>query len=57
MIDRWRNSLSGGISYIDEETNLIIQGYVDHALENIYTNELVADYNLQQLLKKKYYLN
>ena len=59
-IDRWRNSLSGGISYIDEETNLIIQGGVDDVWYNIDTKELVvADYKAQSTtaeVEKEYYL-
>ena len=47
-IDRWRNSLSGGISYIDEETNLIIQGGVDDIWYNTLTKEIiVVDYKAQ----------
>ena len=28
-LDHWRNSLSGGISYLDKETNIEIHGGVD----------------------------
>ena len=28
-LDNWRNSLKGGISYLDEKTNLIIHGGID----------------------------
>ena len=59
-IDKWRNSLSGGISYIDEETNLIIQGGVDDIWYNLDTKELVvADYKAQSTtaeVEKEYYL-
>lgn len=59
-IDKWRNSLSGGISYIDEETNLIIQGGVDDVWYNLDTKELVvADYKAQSTsaeVEKEYYL-
>ena len=28
-IDKWRQSLSSGISYLDKDTNLIIKGGID----------------------------
>jgi len=59
-IDKWRNSLSGGISYIDEDTNLKIQGGVDDIWYNLDTEELVvADYKAQSTtteVEKEYYL-
>ena len=59
-IDKWRNSLSGGISYIDEDTNLKIQGGVDDIWYNLDTQELVvADYKAQSTtaeVEKEYYL-
>ena len=47
-IDRWRDSLKGGISYHDEKTNLILQGGVDDVWFDLDTNQLVvADYKAQ----------
>lgn len=47
-IDHWRNSLKGGISYDDEDTNLVIHGGVDDIWFNTQTEELVvADYKAQ----------
>ena len=47
-IDRWRDSLKGGISYLDKETNLILQGGVDDVWFDLDTNQLVvADYKAQ----------
>ena len=47
-IDQWRDSLKGGISYHDEDTNLIIQGGVDDVWFDLDTNQLVvADYKAQ----------
>ena len=47
-IDKWRDSLKGGISYHDEETNLILQGGVDDVWFDLDTNKLVvADYKAQ----------
>lgn len=47
-IDKWRNSLSGGISYEDKDTNLIIHGGVDDLWFNKDTEELVVvDYKAQ----------
>ena len=47
-IDKWRNSLSGGISYQDKDTNLIIHGGVDDLWFNKDTEELVVvDYKAQ----------
>ena len=34
-LDIWRNSLKGGISYLDEKTNLIIHGGIDLSLIHI----------------------
>jgi len=60
-IDKWRNSLSGGISYHDNDTNLIIQGGVDDVWFNLDTNQIVvADYKAQSTKinpEKNYYLN
>ncbi len=42
------DSLKGGISYHDEDTNLIIQGGVDDVWFDLDTNQLVvADYKAQ----------
>ena len=47
-MDKWRNSLSGGISYQDENTNLILHGGIDDVWLNLDTKELVvADYKAQ----------
>ena len=47
-IDKWRNSLSGGISYYDEQNNIILQGGVDDVWLDCDTNELiVVDYKAQ----------
>lgn len=47
-MDKWRNSLSGGISYEDKDTNLIIHGGVDDVWFNVDTEELVVvDYKAQ----------
>ena len=47
-LDKWRNSLSGGISYYDKKTNLIIQGGVDDIWYNTITKEIiVVDYKAQ----------
>ena len=47
-IDHWRNSLKGGISYEDPETNLVLHGGVDDVWFNVNTEELVvADYKAQ----------
>ena len=60
-IDKWRNSLSGGISYHDSDTNLIFQGGIDDVWFNLDTNQLVvADYKAQSTKinpEKNYYLN
>ena len=59
-IDKWRNSLTGGISYLDKDTNLILQGGIDDVWFNLDTNELViADYKAQSTkvaVEKDYYL-
>ena len=47
-INKWRDSLTGGISYLDEQTNLIIKGGVDDIWLNQDTKELiVVDYKAQ----------
>ena len=47
-IDHWRNSLKGGISYEDKDTNLIIHGGVDDIWFDTQSEELVvADYKAQ----------
>ena len=60
-IDKWRNSLTGGISYHDKDTNLILHGGVDDVWFNLDTQELVvADYKAQSTkiaVEKEYYLS
>lgn len=52
-LDQWRNSLSGGIAYHDQKTNLIIQGGVDDVWLNLDTQELVVvDYKAQSKNKE-----
>ena len=47
-IDKWRQSLSSGISYLDKKTNLIIKGGIDDVWFNLDTEELVVvDYKAQ----------
>ena len=47
-MNKWRNSLSGGISYEDKDTNLILHGGVDDVWFNKDTEELVVvDYKAQ----------
>jgi hypothetical protein len=47
-LDVWRNSLKGGISYLDEKTNLIIHGGVDDIWFNQNEKKLVVvDYKAQ----------
>ena len=47
-LDRWRNSLTGGISYLDEDTNLQIHGGVDDIWYDLDNKELVVvDYKAQ----------
>ena len=47
-LDHWRNSLSGGISYIDKDTNLEIHGGVDDIWYDLDKEELVVvDYKAQ----------
>ena len=44
----WRNSLKGGISYLDEKTNLIIHGGIDDIWFNLKEkNLIVVDYKAQ----------
>ncbi len=60
-INVWQDSMSGGISYLDDNTNFIIYGGVDDIWFNTKTEELVAvDYKSQSQNKKvetKAYLN
>src|SRR6056300_1631533 len=47
-IDKWRQSLSSGISYLDKETNLIIKGGIDDVWFDLDKEELVVvDYKAQ----------
>ena len=47
-IDKWRQSLSNGISYLDKETNLIIKGGIDDVWYDLDKKELVVvDYKAQ----------
>jgi len=47
-LDIWRNSLKGGISYLDEKTNLIIHGGVDDVWFDLNEKKLVVvDYKAQ----------
>ena len=47
-IDKWRESLSSGISYLDKETNLIIKGGIDDVWYDLDKKELVVvDYKAQ----------
>ena len=47
-LDKWRNSLKGGISYLDKETNLIIYGGVDDLWFDLNEKKLiVVDYKAQ----------
>ena len=47
-IDKWRQSLSGGISYLDKETNLFIKGGIDDVWYDLDKEELVVvDYKAQ----------
>jgi len=60
-MNKWRNSLSGGILYHDENTNLILHGGIDDVWLNLDTQELVvADYKAQSTkfaVEKEYYLS
>ena len=48
-IDKWRNSLSGGLKHRFKDTNIILQGGIDDVWFNTTTQELiVADYKSQQ---------
>ena len=48
-IDKWRNSLSGGLKHRFKDTNIILQGGIDDVWFNTTTEELiVADYKSQQ---------
>ena len=47
-VDKWRQSLSSGISYLDKETNLIIKGGIDDVWYDLDKEELVVvDYKAQ----------
>ena len=47
-IDKWRESLSSGISYLDKDTNLIIKGGIDDVWFDLDKKELVVvDYKSQ----------
>jgi hypothetical protein len=47
-LDVWRNSLKGGISYLDEKTNLIIHGGIDDIWFDVIEKKLVVvDYKAQ----------
>ena len=47
-IDKWREPLSSGISYLDKETNLFIKGGIDDAWYDLDKEELVVvDYKAQ----------
>jgi hypothetical protein len=47
-IDKWRQSLSSGISYLDKETNLFIKGGIDDVWYDLDKEELVVvDYKAQ----------
>ena len=47
-LDYWRNSLTGGISYLDKDTNLEIYGGVDDVWYDLDKKELVVvDYKAQ----------
>ena len=53
LIDKWRNSLSGGISYHDEQHNIVLHGGVDDVWFDCDTNELiVVDYKAQSSKKE-----
>jgi hypothetical protein len=47
-LDMWRNSLNGGISYLDKKTNLIIHGGIDDIWFDLKEKKLiVVDYKAQ----------
>tara|TARA_B100001769_G_C22068465_1_gene574960 strand:- start:412 stop:1179 length:768 start_codon:yes stop_codon:yes gene_type:complete len=47
-LDTWRNSLKGGISYLDEKNNLIIHGGIDDLWFDLKEKKLVVvDYKAQ----------
>jgi CRISPR/Cas system-associated exonuclease Cas4 (RecB family) len=50
-LDVWRNSLKGGISYLDEKTNLIIHGGIDDIWFDLDTKKIiVVDYKAQSTI-------
>jgi len=51
-MDKWRNSLSGGIEYHDKDTNIIFSGGVDDIWYDLDTDQLVViDYKAQSSSK------
>ena len=60
-LDTWRNSLSGGISFLDKDANIILQGGVDDVWFDLDSQELVVcDYKAQSTsyeVEKEHYLN
>ena len=50
-MDHWRNALTGGISYLDEDTNLKIHGGVDDIWFDLDKEELVV-FNKIDLIEK-----
>lgn len=60
-IDIWRNAKSGGISYLDNDTNLIIHGGIDDVWYNLENKKIVVvDYKAQSSnfgVKTESYLN
>ena len=60
-LDKWRNSLTGGISFHDTETNIILQGGIDDVWFDKTSNKIVvADYKAQSSkieVEKNYYLS
>ena len=47
-LDVWRNSLKGGISYLDKKTNLVIHGGIDDVWFDLKEQKLiVVDYKAQ----------
>jgi len=60
-LDSWRNSLKGGISYLDKRTNLILFGGIDDVWYNLKDKKLiVVDYKAQSTnypVTTKSYLN
>lgn len=42
QLDKWRNSLSGGVEYLDEENNLILSGGIDDVWFDKKTESIVV---------------